>query len=320
MIISIISFISALVLSFLLRFLARKKNLLDIPNDRSSHTIPTPKGGGLAIIITFVSVLVYMYFNEGIEKSLFFALLCVIPISLISIIDDIVTLSVRVRILVQLVSSVLALYMLGGIETVNIGVYTINGIWLNIVSLLTVLWLTNLYNFLDGLDGYAASEAVFVGLSAFILFQSNVGLFLAFSTLGFLVFNWPKASFFMGDVGSASLGFIFAILLLSDAGTSNFLGWIILLSLFWFDATVTLLRRVKNSEKLSQAHKKHMYQRLNQSGWSHLHVLLGGILFNVIVLVSLLIVKNEYYLYLLGSIFLLLWGILKYIDKQKEFE
>ena len=124
----------------------------------------------------------------------------------------------------------------------------------------------------------------------------------------------------MGDVGSASLGFIFAILMLYDAGNSNFLSWIILLSLFWFDATITLFRRFMNKEQLSQAHKKHMYQRLHQAGWSHQKVLIASIIFNLFLLISLWLTPAEYYLYLLGSILLILWGILKYIDKQKGFE
>jgi Fuc2NAc and GlcNAc transferase len=124
----------------------------------------------------------------------------------------------------------------------------------------------------------------------------------------------------MGDVGSASLGFIFAILLLNDAGNPNFLAWVILLSLFWFDATVTLLRRFENQEKLSQAHKKHMYQRLHQAGWSHQQVLLGSIVFNLLLLIGLWFSEKEYYLYLLGSILLILWLVLKYIDRKKAFE
>jgi Fuc2NAc and GlcNAc transferase len=124
----------------------------------------------------------------------------------------------------------------------------------------------------------------------------------------------------MGDVGSASLGFIFAILLLHDAHSPNFLVWIMLLSLFWFDATITLFRRFKNREKISKAHKKHMYQRLHQAGWSHQKVLITSIFFNILIFVLIWLTQPQYYLYLLGSILLILWGILKYTDRQKGFE
>lgn len=267
-----------------------------------------------------MTVLIYMYLDSQLSSALFWALVCVIPITAVSILDDLFTLSAKVRFLVQSISSVLALYILGGVEQIHLGVFNIEGAWLNIIALLSMLWLTNLYNFLDGLDGYAAGEAVFVGASAFLLFGNEVGLYLALASLGFLVFNWPKASFFMGDVGSASLGFIFAVLLLNDAGDPSFLGWIILLSLFWFDATITLFRRFKNKERLSQAHKKHMYQRLHQAGWSHQKVLFGSMTFNFLLFVALWLSNAEHYLYLLGSVLLVLWGILKYIDRQKGFE
>jgi len=318
--ISITVLISSIVLTYLLRAFAHKKQIIDIPNERSSHILPTPKGGGLAIITVFLVVNIYLYMNFQINSSLFWALICVLPITAVSILDDIFTLPAKIRFLVQLLSSLLALYMLGGVDSVNLGCCIIEGVWINVIAVISMLWLTNLYNFLDGLDGYAASEAVFVGLSVFLLFHNDVGLYLALASLGFLLFNWPKASFFMGDVGSASIGFIFAVLLLNDAGNPDFLAWVILLSLFWFDATVTLIRRFKNKEKLSQAHKKHMYQRLHQAGWSHQKVLLGSITFNLLLLIGLWLSKVEYYLYLLGSILLILWFILKYIDRQKGFE
>lgn len=319
--ISIIVLISSIVLTYMLRAYALRRQILDIPNERSSHVLATPKGGGLAIITVFLGVMTYLYIHSNIDSALFWSLWCVLPITVVSMVDDIFTLSVKFRFFVQIVSSLLALYTLGGVDSLNLGSFVVKGgWWINIIALVSIVWFTNLYNFLDGLDGYAASETVFVGLSIFLLFDNEVGLYLALASLGFLVFNWPKASFFMGDVGSASLGFIFAILLLNDIQTPHFLSWVILLSLFWFDATITIVRRFKNQEKLFQAHKKHMYQRLHQAGWSHQKVLLGSILFNLLLLALLWFVQAEHYLYLLGSILLILWVMLKYIDRQKEFE
>jgi Fuc2NAc and GlcNAc transferase len=320
MTLSIVVLLSSIILTYSLRAYAQQRQLLDIPNERSSHSLPTPKGGGIAIVLVFIAVASYLYFFAELSTDLFLLLLCVLPVSIVSLLDDIFILSAKIRLLVQSISALFALYILGGVSSINLGLISIDGLWINIVAFISILWFTNLYNFLDGLDGYAAAEAVFVGVSVYILFQNELGLYLALASLGFLVFNWPKASLFMGDVGSAPIGFIFAILMLYDAGDSNFLTWIILLSLFWFDATITLFRRFMNKEKLSQAHKKHMYQRLNQAGWSHQKVLIASIIFNLFILILLWQTPVEYYLYLLGSILLILWGILKYVDKQKGFE
>lgn len=317
---SVLVFFSSLFLTYLLLLYAKNKQLLDIPNERSSHALPTPKGGGVAIVAVYMAVLTYAYISSQLNSGLFLALLCVLPIAIISLLDDIYTLSAKIRLLVQILSAILALYALGGVNSINLGFAVIEGSWLNFIALISIVWLTNLYNFLDGLDGYAASEAVFTGMAVYILFQSEPGLYIGLASLGFLVFNWPKASFFMGDVGSASLGFIFAVLMLNDAGSPGFLAWVILLSLFWFDATITLVRRFKNKEKLSVAHKKHMYQRLHQAGWSHQKVLIASIVFNMMIFFLVYAISSEYYLYLLGSVLLILWGILKYIDRQKGFE
>ena len=314
------TFFFSLILTASIRFFANKKELLDHPNERSSHSTPTPKGGGLGILIVFYVVLSYL-FNEGlVEVALFYATLTALPVILISLIDDIYELSAKIRFSVQFISACGAIYFLGGVNSFDFSIYNLSGIWLNIVALVFILWLTNLYNFLDGLDGYAASETVFIGISVFLLFQNIVGFYLGIAALGFLVFNWPKASLFMGDVGSASIGFILSILVLYDAGSFNFLAWIILLSLFWFDATITLFRRFLNKEKLSQAHKKHMYQRLHQAGWSHQKVLVSSIVFNLLLFISLWLVPVENYIYLLGSTILILFVILKYIDSKKGFE
>lgn len=314
------TFVMALLLTLAIRTYAHYKELLDHPNERSSHTMPTPKGGGLAIMTAFYGAIGYLYLQTQIDAKLFFALLSALPVILISLIDDIYPLSARIRLGVQLLSAAAALYFLGGVDTFNLAVFTLSGIWLNVIALLGIVWMTNLYNFLDGIDGYAGSEALFAGLAAYLLFGSDSALLLAVASAGFLFFNWHKASIFMGDVGSAPLGFIFAVFMLYDAATPHFLGWILLLSLFWFDATLTLLRRAKRGEKLSTAHKKHAYQRLNQAGFSHDRVVLFAMGMNLLILAALYLTPQAGYLYLFFVLLVLLYTLMKFIDTKKAFD
>ena len=316
----ILTFISSAVLTFAIRYIANEKELLDHPNARSSHTVATPKGGGLAIMLSFYTVLILLFFNSDIDEKLFFALLSGLPILMISLIDDLYPLSSKLRFGVQLSSAAAALYFLGGVSTFNFGIFSLHGSWLNIIAIVGIVWITNLYNFLDGIDGYAASEALFVGITAYLLFESEIALYLAIASAGFLLFNWHKASIFMGDVGSAPLGFIFAIFIVYDSGSSHFLDWLMLLSLFWFDATYTLLRRAKRKEKLSEAHKKHAYQRLTQTGLSHSNVVLLAMALNTIIFFSLYLLPQAIHLYLFVLLIVVLYMINRYIDSLKAFK
>jgi len=316
----VLLFFSAALLTLSIRHYANHKEFLDHPNDRSSHHTPTPKGGGLAIMVTFYSALTYIYVQTTIDSSLFYALLSALPVVVVSLVDDLYPLSAKIRFGVQLLSALFAIYFLGGIDTLNLSTLSISGVWINVIALLTIIWMTNLYNFLDGIDGYAGAEAIFVGVSAYILFGSDIALLIGTATAGFLLFNWHKASIFMGDVGSAPLGFIFAVLILHDAGTLNFLAWLMLLSLFWFDATLTLIRRARQKEKLSQAHKKHAYQRLNQVGFSHDKVTLSSIAINLMIFIALYFTPQTYYLYLFFVLLVLLYLLTKVIDSKKAFD
>ena len=312
----IVLFFLSICITYIIRFYAKRKAILDIPNERSSHTLPTPRGGGLGIIILFILSLFYFY--DSIDISLFYALLCVIPIAVISFVDDIFTLSSTLRVSVQSISAIGAIYLLGGVNHIDFLIFDLDGWWLNILAFMTIIWLTNLYNFLDGIDGYASSQAVMVGLGLFIFFQNPLGLVIVSISLGFLMFNWHKASIFMGDVGSASLGFIFAVFVFYDTSSGNILIWMILLSLFWIDASVTLVRRYINGEKITQAHRKHAYQRLVQSGWSHSLVVLSSILFNLIFLISIYFVPSLWILFIINIISVFI--IIRWIDTQKGFE
>ncbi|MBT8348327.1 MAG: glycosyl transferase, partial [Sulfurovum sp.] len=202
-------------------------------------------------------------------------------------------------------------------SSIDFILFEIHGWWLNVIAFLAIVWLTNLYNFLDGIDGYAGTEAVMVGLGLFLFFHYPLGLVIVAASLGFLLFNWHQASIFMGDIGSTTLGFIFAVFVFFDTSHGNIYVWLILLSLFWFDATLTLIRRYRNGEKITQAHKKHAYQRLTQSGWGHDKVVLFSIGFNLIFLVLLYFMENVWIVFILNII--ALYTIMKLIDTKKSF-
>ncbi|MCT7606785.1 glycosyltransferase family 4 protein [Aliarcobacter butzleri] len=318
-------YIILLITSFLLTYFIKnymiKKSLVAIVNERSSHTVPTPHGGGIALAITWFIGLFYLYFIGEISSNLFYALLFGTVISIVSFFDDIYELSPKIRLIVQSIVAIGGLYFLGGFETLTLGIFDVqNPIFTNIFAFFMIIWFINLYNFLDGINGYAGSEAIFLALAGFILFGGNHFLVLAVAVLGFLYWNWNKAKIFMGDVGSTLLGYNIAIFTIYYANeeSTNFWIWIILFGIYWFDATLTLIRRKLNKEKLSLAHKKHGYQRLTQAGWSHYKVTNYSIGLNIILFFIVYFVSNIFIAFILALIVLAL--SMKFVDNKKAFE
>ena len=321
----LITLIVAGTLSFVLTYFVRHFAILDIPNDRSSHTIPIPRGGGLAVAISWFIGLTYFFICVKIESVLFYALLSGLPLTLIGFADDVFNLKPFVRFLVQFICAAIALFILGGLKTLSFGLWTMDYLLLlTPLAFIAIIWSINLFNFLDGIDGYIGSEIVFIGLAAFVLTGDEIGLLLAAATLGFLLWNWPKAKIFMGDVGSTLLGFTVAVMAIyhQNNGISSLWVWLILTSVFWFDATVTLFRRFINKEKLSEAHRKHAYQRAVQSGFSHQQVTVSSILINLVGFGFAWLAHNfgDYAILFLALNILLLFAVLKFIDKRKPFE
>jgi Fuc2NAc and GlcNAc transferase len=305
-------------MTYLIKEYAIKKSFLAKVNERSSHHIPTPHGGGIAIAISWFIGLIYLYIHNNIDQSLFYALMIGIFISILSFLDDIYELSMKIRLFFQAIVALCALYLLGGLEYIDVIFFNIENMYITtIFAFLLILWFINLYNFLDGIDGYAGSEAVFLAIAAFVVFGGEYFLILSASVTGFLIWNWHRAKIFMGDVGSTLLGYNTAVFTIyySNIESSNIWIWAILFSVFWVDATMTLYRRYKNGEKLSQAHKQHIYQRLNQMGWSHSKVTLGSVCLNVILFVILMSLSNIYIASLIS--FLILYSLIKYIDKKE---
>lgn len=317
-------FISSFIITYLVREFAIKKSIMDIPNDRSSHSVATPRGGGLAIAITWFAGITFLYFTNNINSNLYFALLSGILISIISFIDDIYNLSSTPRLIVQALCAATALYFIGGLQKLDLGFYVIeNKIILTAIAFIGIIWFINLFNFIDGIDGYTASESIFVCIALFILTGENTSLVLAFSALGFLIWNWQKAKIFMGDIGSTLLGFTIIILAIYYQNTNkiSLIYSLILTSVFWFDATYTLFKRYLNKEKLSQPHRKHFYQRIVQSGFSHQKTVLFAMFINLILFSLIIVTSKNNKLILISFLInlLLLFIVSKLIDKRKPF-
>ena len=317
----LILFLISFSLTYFIKNYMIKKSLVATINERSSHTVPTPHGGGIALAITWFIGLFYLFITNQIEQNLFYALLFGAVISIVSFFDDIYELSPKIRLIAQAIVAIGGLYFLGGFDTLTFGIFDIqNPIFTNIFAFFMIIWFINLYNFLDGINGYAGSEAIFLALAGFILFSGNHFLVLSVAVLGFLYWNWNKAKIFMGDVGSTLLGYNIAIFTIYYANeeSTNFWIWIILFGIYWFDATLTLIRRKLNKEKLSLAHKKHGYQRLIQVGWSHYKVTNYSIGLNMILFFIVYFVSNIFVAFILALIVLVL--SMKFVDNKKAFE
>ena len=323
----VLAFFSTLILTLVIRKIAIKKAIIDIPNERSSHKIPTPRGGGLAIVVVFYLYLLYLSFVETIEKDFFFLLLPGIIMSIVSFIDDVKSLSPKLRLVMQAFVLILVIIVFNVFENVqflNLGFSAISSsVIIAAVILFLGIWFINLFNFMDGIDGYAGMEAITIIGIYYFLTKDPVLLMLIAIVLGFLVLNWQPAKIFMGDVGSTSLGYIVIVLAFhySFKFDINFLTLMIPSSLFWFDATYTLIRRALNGEKLSDAHKKHAYQRLIQYGYSHQKVVIIGISINVVLFLFTylsFVFDNFAILFFILSLFFL-FGFVRLVNRKIKF-
>ena len=310
MIVYITIFISSVILTLFMK----KINIIDNPNHRSSHEKPIPTAGGISFVLPFYALLLYLYNSHEIDRGLFFALFSSLPLFIVSFLDDIFDLNIYIRLGVQIVSTILAFYFLG--------IFSHFSLWLVALFFISMIWLINLYNFLDGIDGYAGSEAIFVSIGAYFIYHDRLFIFLAIGVFAFLIFNWQRASIFMGDSGSIFLGYIFGVFALYHYDSfDDILVWIMLLGIFVFDGTLTLLRRFKNGEVISKPHKKHYFQRLVQSGYSHQKTTLLALLFNIVVYIFLYLSYGSNLLYILFIIYIFAIFILsKWVDKKRGFD
>lgn len=241
----------------------------DAPNSRSLHEHPTPRTGGLAILVA-VSLGWGILFYQGHRPDILAWIVgAAILVALISFLDDVVTLSALPRFAIHGVAA--AVLIMGGL-VLPWGVAGILLTWLAIV------WMLNLYNFMDGMDGFSAGMTLFgfgfLGLAGWLEGAQAYALYswaIALGSVGFLALNFPPARIFMGDIGSIPLGLLAAAFSLWGVRDGLFLLWtpVLIFSPFVVDATVTILRRLLCGEKIWQAHRNHYYQRLVLAGWSH---------------------------------------------------
>ena len=273
-------YISAFVASFALTYLCYRILLswrvMDLPNSRSSHLFPVPRGGGIAILITFLCIFVLTELSDvldpGFMKTLIFG---GIAVALVGFIDDIYSLNPLIRFLATLVITLLCVVQIGMPSVSFMGLTIQPSPILFVCEVLAILWILNLFNFMDGIDAIASLEAISVMLIAGALLllapsyessrnQVEVLLIIIFSTAGFLIWNWPPAKIFMGDVSSSFLGFVLALFAVQTSieQTMNVWVWLILLGVFFMDATITIVLRILNKQKFYKAHRQHVYQRL----------------------------------------------------------
>ena len=260
--------------------------LLDVPNERSLHTVPTSRGGGVAVVaISSIGFFLLAWFGV-LDYSLTAVLVGGgLAVAGIGLADDRQGVSRLLRLIVHIGAAVWAVYMLDGTPVLQIGtrLVELNGFWYP-VSVVGIVWTLNLFNFMDGIDGIAASEAIFVALAGALLGfpmavaagVSVAAAVLAGSGLGFLVWNWPPAKIFMGDVGSQFLGFGFAAIAVIaaeyDLSRTSALVMPLLFFNFIFDTGLTFIRRLAMGQNVTAAHRSHLYQLMNRLGASHFRV------------------------------------------------
>ncbi|WP_055003429.1 MraY family glycosyltransferase [Pseudomonas coronafaciens] len=283
----------SLALTGLLRKYALARSLIDVPNARSSHSLPTPRGGGVAIVIAFLLAVTLL---TGIGHLSASALTAIIGsgglVALVGFMDDHGHIAARWRLLGHFVAAGWTLLWLGGLAPLSIMGWSFDpGPLGQVLAAFYLVWMLNLYNFMDGIDGIAGVEAVTVclGMSIIYALGGHVGLsweslLLAAAAAGFLCWNFPPAKIFMGDAGSGFLGIVLGLLSIQGSWASPqlFWCWLILLGVFIVDATLTLIRRLLRREKVYEAHRSHAYQFASRDYGKHLPVTLAVVMINLV--------------------------------------
>lgn len=290
--------ICALVLSSLLTGIVYKlaisRGLVDVPNERSSHGVATPRGGGVAVVLVFSLASAIFAWLGIISVNLLWVLVVGgAAIAVVGYLDDAHQLPAGVRLAVHLFAAIWALFWLGSPPLLSLGGHVVYLGWTGkVLAALSIMWTVNFFNFMDGIDGIAASEAVFVACAgAFLTGMSGatdgtaaLAVIFGAACLGFLAWNWPPARIFMGDAGSGYLGYVIAAMAVAASRSNPTAPWIwlILSGIFFVDATVTVVRRALRHERLHEAHRSHAYQWLARRWSSHRDVTLVVMVLNLV--------------------------------------
>ena len=289
--------VSSWALTGWFRQYAIKRQMVDVPNARSSHRVATPRGGGGAIVVATTAALAWWAWASG-SMALAGALAGGLIVAGIGFVDDHRTVPAAARLVGHTLAAALAVWVLG-----------VPGIAGALLAVFFVTWLINLTNFMDGIDGIAGVQTLTVCAGGAAMYQMVAGTgiindpsgvfepaVLGAASIGFLIWNWPPARVFMGDVGSGYVGFMVAVLTLRAASVAPVLGWcwLILSGVFIVDATFTLVRRIMRRDRVFEAHRSHAYQHLALA-WGHRPVtlLVAGINVCWLIPVAALVALNQ---------------------------
>jgi Fuc2NAc and GlcNAc transferase len=290
-----------------LRKYALARSLIDVPNARSSHSVPTPRGGGVAIVLSFLIALPVLAWTDAVAWPMALALLGAGGwIAIIGFLDDHGHIAARWRLLAHFAGAIWALIWIGGMAPINLFGHEFSLGWFGyVIGAFYLVWMLNLYNFMDGIDGLASVEAICACFGACLVYWiaghaslAIAPLVLAAAVLGFLIWNFPPAKIFMGDAGSGFLGIVLAVMSLYAAWTNPLFlwAWLILLGVFIVDATFTLIRRLLRGDKVYEAHRSHGYQYASRKFGSHRVVTLAIAAINLLWLVPVAILVVMQYL------------------------
>lgn len=278
------------LLSFLMTGLLRRyalaRSIIDVPNARSSHSVPTPRGGGVAIVLAFLVTLPFFWLTQAVSPEMLIATGGAGSlIAIIGFMDDHGHIAARWRLLGHFTASAWALFWLSGLPPLTVFGMAVDLGWVgSVLAAFYLVWMLNLYNFMDGIDGIASIEAICACLGSSLIYwlsghenQIFLPLCLALAVAGFLFWNFPPARIFMGDAGSGFLGVTLGVLSIQAAWiSSQFIWvWLILLGVFIVDATFTLARRLVRGDKVYEAHRSHAYQFASRRFGRHLPVTLA---------------------------------------------
>ncbi len=306
----------------------KEKQILDIPDERTNHKSPTPRGGGLAVIGAFiVAVIINIIFITPFPTEIVAILLGMFCLALISWCDDAFSLSFIIRLALQILIVGLFTHYISDDSLFHNDF--LSPALTQAMIILAWVWFINLYNFMDGIDGITAIESVSIALGiAIISFLHTIlpqhlimlsSLCIA-SLLGFLIFNWHPAKIFLGDVGSIPLGFLLGYMLLILYQHNFWAAAFIIPAYYLFDSSYTLCKRLLQKKKIWQAHSEHFYQRSVRRGKKHSTVVYA-ILFGNIALISIAVITTydlKYSLEGVGMAALTVWGILIFLMHKQE--